>query len=131
RPKGTDFSHAPRDAEWEEVQLKKQLRQIEDKMAKVEEAARRRRDRGGRREDSRPALVKRELEQLMDYKRRELRKLENAEGEVKTGQSLKAFQDDIAIVKEQVEGLEAHLRKREAVLQDLRDLIEAEKAGGR
>ncbi|KAF2771898.1 EF-hand [Teratosphaeria nubilosa] len=131
KPKGTDFSHAPKDAEWEEVQLKKQLRQIEEKMAKVEEAAKRRRERGGRREDSRPALVKRELEHLMDYKRRELRKLENGEGDVKTGQSLKAFQDEISVVKEQVDGLEAHLRKREAALQELRDQIEAEKAGGR
>ncbi|KAK5118744.1 endocytosis defective- protein [Meristemomyces frigidus] len=129
-PKGTDFSSTPRDGEWEEVRLKKQLREIEEKMAKVEEATKRRRDRGGRREDSRPALVKRELEQLLDYKRRELRDLENGEGKVKAGQGLKQFQDEIAMVKEQVEGLQEHLRKREAVLQDLRDQIEAEKASG-
>jgi actin cytoskeleton-regulatory complex protein END3 len=131
KPKGTDFSGVPRDAEWEEVRLKKQLREIEEKMAKVEEAAKRRRDRGGRREDSRPALVKRELEQLLDYKRRELRDLENGERKAKSGQSLKQFQDEIQMVKEQGEGLQEHLRKREAVLQGLREQIEAEKAGGR
>ncbi|KAI6854267.1 hypothetical protein D0864_06582 [Hortaea werneckii] len=132
KPKGTDFSSTPTDGEWEEVRLKKQLREIEDKMAKVEEAAKRRRDRGGRREDSRPALVKRELEQLLDYKRKELRGLESGEsGDVKSGQNLKQFQDEIAMVKEQVDGLQDHLRKREAALQEVRNQIEAEKAGGR
>lgn len=131
KPKGTDFSATPRDGEWEEVRLKKQLKELEDKIAKVESGAKSRRDRGGRRDDSKPALVKRELEQLLDYKRRELRDLENGEGKAKTGQSLKAFQDEIGMVKEQVDGLQEHLRKREAVLQDLRDQIDAEKAGGR
>lgn len=131
QPKGTDFSSAPRDGEWEEVRLKKQLREIEDKMAKVEQATKRRRERGGRREDSRPVLVKRELEQLLDYKRRELRDLQDGEGKAKTGQGLQQFRDEIAMVKEQVDGLQDHLRKREAVLQGLRDQIEAEKAGGR
>ncbi|KAF2160792.1 hypothetical protein M409DRAFT_70126 [Zasmidium cellare ATCC 36951] len=129
KPKGTDFSATPRDGEWEEVRLKKQLKDLEDKIAKVEDGAKSRRDRGGRREDSKPALVKRELEQLLDYKRRELRDLENGEGKAKTGQSLKAFQDETGMVKEQVDGLQEHLRQREAALQDLRDQIEAEKAG--
>ncbi|KAK5175818.1 endocytosis defective- protein [Saxophila tyrrhenica] len=127
KPKGTDFSTTPRDGEWEEVRLKKQLKELEEKMAKVEEAAQSRRDRGGRREDSRPALVKRELEQLLDYKRRELRDLERGEGKAKEGQSLKGVADEIAMVKEQVDGLQEHLRKREEVLQGLWDQIEAEK----
>nr|POE85418.1 actin cytoskeleton-regulatory complex protein end3 [Quercus suber] len=131
KPKGTDFSSAPRDGDWEEVRLKKQLRELEEKMSKVEEAAQRRRERGGRREDSRPALVKRELEQLLDYKRRELRDMERGEGKAKEGQGLKQFQDDIAVVKEQVDGLQEHLRKREAILEGLREQIDAEKAGAR
>ena len=131
KPKGTDFSSTPRDGDWEEVRLKKQLKELEEKMAKVEESTKRRRERGGRREDSRPALVKRELEQLLDYKRRELRDMENGEGKAKTGQSLKAVADEIGMVREQVDGLQEHLRKREAALQDLRDQIEAEKTGGR
>lgn len=131
KPKGTDFGNTPRDADWEEVRLKKQLKELEEKMARVEEQAQKRRSRGGRREDSKPALVKRELEQLLDYKRRELRDLENGEGKAKTGQSLKSFNDEIAMVKEQVDGLESHLRKREQVLQDLKSQIEAEKASAR
>lgn len=129
KPKGTDFSGTPQDAEWEEVRLKKQLREIEEKMAKVEEAAKRRRDRGGRREDSRPALVKRELEQLLDYKRRELRGLESGEGKKGQGQSLKGVADEISVVKEQVDGLQDHLRRREEVLQGLKEQIAAEKGG--
>lgn len=130
--KGTDFSSTPRDGEWEEVRLKKQLRELTEKMEKMEEAAQRRRERGGRREDdSKPALVKRELEQMMDYKRRELRDLENGEGKAKSGQSLKHFNEEIGMVKEQVDGLQEHLKKREAALQELKDQIEAERAGGR
>jgi Ca2+-binding EF-hand superfamily protein len=127
--KGTDFSGTPRDAEWEEVRLKKQLRELEEKMAKVEQAAQKRRDRGGRRDDSRPALVKRELEQLLDYKRRELRGLENGDAKTQAGNASQNFNDEIAMVKEQVDGLQDHLRKREAALQELRDQIETEKAG--
>lgn len=100
-------------------------------MAKVEDGAKRRRERGGRRDDSRPALVKRELEQMLDYKRRELKDLERGEGEAKVGQGLKGMGEEIGMVKEQVEGLEAHLRKREGVLQGLREQIEAEKTGAR
>lgn len=128
RPKGTDFSGARTDGEWEEVRLKRQLKELEEKMAKVEEAAQRKRERGGRRDDSKPALVKRELEQLLDWKRRELRDLETGEGRAKTGQSLKGLRDEIDMVKEQVDGLEAHLKKREEVLSDLRRQIEDEKA---
>ncbi|CAK4033483.1 Actin cytoskeleton-regulatory complex end3 [Lecanosticta acicola] len=130
-PKGTDFSSTPRDGEWEEVRLKKQLKEIEEKMVRVEEAAKRRRDRGGRREDSKPALVKRELEQLLDYKRRELRELENEDPTSKPGGGLKQFQEEINMVKEQVDGLQEHLRKREGVLQGLREQIETEKASAR
>lgn len=113
------------------MRLEKQLRELEEKMNRVEEQTKRRRERGGRREDSRPALVEPELEQLVDYKRRELWTLEN--DEVKRGAEggLKAVEEDIAVVKEQVDGLQEHLRKREGVLQTLRDQTEAEKAGRR
>lgn len=129
-PKGTDFSNTRTDGEWEEVRLKRQLKELEEKMAKVEEAAQRRRDRlGGRRDnDSKPALVKRELEQLLDWKRRQLRDLETGEGTAKVGQGLKGMAEEVAMVKEQVDGLEAHLRKREAVLDDLKRQVEDEKA---
>lgn len=123
---GTDFSGAQSDEQWEEVRLKKQLAELEERIAKVEAEANRR--HGGKR-DSKPALVKRELEQLLDYKRRELRELEEGNGKAKTGSSLRGVADDLQTVKEQVDGLEAHLASRMQVLEQLRREIEDEKAG--
>ncbi|KAK8051453.1 actin cytoskeleton-regulatory complex protein END3 [Apiospora rasikravindrae] len=123
---GTDFS-STKDADWEEVKLRKELQELDDKMAKVEEIANRRAP-GGKR-DSKPALVKRELEQLLDYKRRELRELEEGSGDKSNaGGGLRGVQDDLQTVKEQVDGLEAHLSSRMQVLDQLRRDIEDEKA---
>ncbi|KAK5633026.1 hypothetical protein RRF57_008741 [Xylaria bambusicola] len=125
---GTDFSNAQSDAEWEEVRLKKQLAELEAKMEKVEAEANRRRGGGGKR-DSQPALVKRELEQLLDYKRRELRELEEGSGKAKVGGNLRGVADDLRTVKEQVDGLETHLASRMQILEQLRRDIEDEKVG--
>ncbi|RYP48898.1 hypothetical protein DL768_005260 [Monosporascus sp. mg162] len=127
KAQGTDFSTAKTDAEWEEVRLKKQLQELEAKMERVEAEANRR--RGGGRRDSKPALVKRELEQLLDYKRRELRELEEGTGKARVGGSLKGVAGDLQTIKEQVEGLEAHLSSRMQALEQLRREIEDEKAG--
>jgi hypothetical protein len=126
KPKGTDFSATRKDPDWEEAQLKRQLKDIEEKMERAEKEAASR--KGGRTERSKPALVKRELEMLLDYKRRELGDLESGEGKYKEGGSLQSLADDISTVKEQVDGLETHLRTRESVLSDLKQQIEEEKA---
>jgi hypothetical protein len=126
RPAGTDFSTTKTTEDWEEVRLKKQLAELEAKVEKVEAASARR--HGGSR-DTKPALVKRELEQLLDYKRRELRELEEGTGKSKVGASLKGVEEEIGTVKEQVEGLEAHLRGREKVLAELQEEIANERAG--
>lgn len=122
---GTDFS-TEKTEDWEEVRLKRQLQDLEDKMKKVEEIAERR--KGGKR-DSKPALVKRELDQLLDYKRRELRDLEEGKGKSAVGGNLKSISDDLETVREQVDGLEAHLRSREQILEQLQREIEDEKRG--
>lgn len=126
RPQGTDFSATKTSEDWEEVRLKKQLAELQDKIDKVEEAAT---ARSGGKRDTKPALVKRELEQLLDYKRRELRDLESGEGKSKVGGQLKGVGEEIETVREQVEGLQGHLKSREQVLADLRRQIEDEKAG--
>jgi hypothetical protein len=123
---GTDFS-TEKTEDWEEVRLKRQLQDLEDKIQKVEEIADRR--RGGKR-DTKPALVKKELDQLLDYKRRQLRDLEEGSGkDSQGGGSLKAIQDDLQTVREQVEGLESHLASRQQVLEQIRQDIENERAG--
>ncbi|KAF3766789.1 actin cytoskeleton-regulatory complex protein END3 [Cryphonectria parasitica EP155] len=121
---GTDFSTEKTD-DWEEVRLKKQLHDLEAKIEKLESSAEIRAT--GKRE-SKPALVKRELEQLLDYKRKQLRDLEQGNGQASGGGGLKGIQDDLQTVKEQVEGLESHLSSRNQVLEQLRREIEDEKA---
>jgi chromosome segregation ATPase len=125
KPAGTDFSTTKTTEDWEEVRLKKQLNELEAKIEKVEAASA---NQSGGRRDTKPALVKRELEQLLDYKRRELRDMESGEGKSKVGASLKGVADEIATVKEQVDGLEAHLRSRQQALADLQHEIENEKS---
>lgn len=125
KTQGTDFS-TEKTEDWEEVRLKRQLQDLEDKMRKVEEQAERR--KGGKR-DSKPALVKRELDQLLEYKRKELRDLESGTGKAAVGGSLKSVGEDLQTVREQVESLEAHLRSRQQVLEQLRREIDEEKAG--
>ena len=133
RSKGTDFSGVKSDGEWEEVRLKQQLKELEGKIERVEKEARGKRERkgggGGGRRDTKPALVKRELELLLDYKRKEIRELELGEGKVKQGESLKAVEGEIEGIKEMVEGLEKHLKGREEVLEGLRREIDGEKRG--
>lgn len=125
--KGTDFGNVHKDAEWEHAQLKKQLKEMEEKIERAEKESAKRRGTGGKRE-TKPALVKRELELLLEYKKKELRDLENGEGKYAKGASLAGLSDDIETVKEQVEGLESHLRERERVLDDLKSKIAEEKA---
>lgn len=125
RTKGTDFSGSTGDEDWDVVKLKRQLKDLEEKIERAENEADKRKN--GRRE-SKPALIKRELEMLLDYKRKELRDLESGEGKYKAAGGLKGLADDITSVREQIDGLEQHLRKRESVLDDLRRQIEEEKA---
>jgi actin cytoskeleton-regulatory complex protein END3 len=123
--KGTDFGSVQKDQEWENAQLKKQLKELEEKIERAEKETDNR--KSGRRENK-PALIKRELELLLDYKRKELRDIENGEGKYKSNGSLTTLADDIQTVKEQVEGLESHLRDREAVLDGLKREVQEEKA---
>ncbi|EPE02515.1 eps15-like protein pan1p [Ophiostoma piceae UAMH 11346] len=127
---GTDFSQAQKTEDWEEVRLKKQLTDLESRIQDIEAGAARRSGStaGGGKRDTKPALVKRELEQLLDYKRNEIRDLEDGAGKAKAGGSLKSVSDDLQTVREQVESLESHLRQREQVLDQLRRDIDEAKA---
>ena len=130
QPSGTDFSSTRTTEDWEEVRLKRKLQDLEEKINTIES---REKGKNGRRreQESKPALVKRELEMLLDYKRKEIRELEQGEGRSKTGGALKSVEEEIKGVREMVEGLENHLKSREGVLDDLRRQIEEEKRSGR
>lgn len=124
---GTDFS-TEKTEDWEEVRLKRHLQDLEDKMRRVEELAER--CKGGAKRDTKPALVKKELDQLLDYKRRQLRELEDGSGDAAGagGGGLKTIQDDLQTVREQVDGLEAHLASRVQALDQIRREIDQAKA---
>ncbi|KAI9749138.1 MAG: endocytosis defective- protein [Chaenotheca gracillima] len=134
--RGTDFSSG-RDQDggkttddWEEVRLKRQLAELDSRIEKAESAAQdRRRRKGGQTGDSKPALIKRELQMLLDYKRGVLRELKdgNAGGAGGDAAKLKGVEEEIKVVREQVEGLETHLKRREQVLEDVNRQVEAEK----
>jgi len=130
QPSGTDFSTARTTEDWEEVRLKRQLQELEDKIHTIESRAKTKSGRS-REEESKPALVKRELELLLEYKRKEIRELERGEGRIKVGESLRGVETEIKSIKEMVEGLESHWKSREGVLEDLRREIEEEKRSGR
>lgn len=130
-PSGTDFSATKTTEDWEEVRLKRRLADLETKIATVEAAAATsKRGRGGRADESKPALVKRELGLLLEYKRKEIRELESGEGRAKVGEGLRGVGGEIRGVGEMVEGLEAHWREREGVLERLRREVEGERGGG-
>lgn len=129
-PPGTDFSSTRTPSEWEEVRLKKQLSELESKISTIESSSKSPKSgRQKRREDSsKPALVKRELEMLLEYKRIEMRELERGEGRSAEAGKLGGVREEIEGVSELVGGLEAHLRTREGVLEGLkRDVEEAKR----
>ncbi|KAI9826249.1 MAG: endocytosis defective- protein [Phylliscum demangeonii] len=132
------------DAQWEEAQLKRQVAELDAKLQAAEAAvADRQKQRHQPRSSaptasapsSRAALIKRELGQLLEYKRERLRVLQQGQQQqgqttttttMKTGGSaaLKAIADDVAAVRDQVDGLQSHLAARQAVLSDLRAEID-------
>ena len=133
QPSGTDFSSTKLDSDWEEVRLKQELNDLEAKIERVETARTSRRGTAGRRkreEESKPALVKRELELMLDYKRKEMRELRDGEGDgggAGSAGGLKAMEEEIGSVREMVEGLEKHLGKREEALRGLKEEVERER----
>ena len=133
QPKGTDFSDVVEDEDLEKVRLLRELHDLEAQHDSAVAAAERRRKQ--RTEGSGPrqpgktswTLVKREAQQMLEYKQRQYVEM-NSEGAAKQSGDLSRLRDDLALVGEQVDGLEAHLRKRESELENVRREIETEKS---
>ncbi|CAN6636118.1 actin cytoskeleton-regulatory complex protein End3p [Trichomonascus vanleenenianus] len=118
---GTDFS-ATKDTDWEEARLKRKLADLEDQIRRAEEAADRRKrgieDYGS----SHSALVRRELEQLLDYKEGQLRKLRN--GEVGgSGGDLSESKEDLDQIVASIQSLKDYQQKQESQLNALKQQI--------
>jgi actin cytoskeleton-regulatory complex protein END3 len=96
---------------------------LNEKIEAAEAEARSRRLGRGKNASSKSALVKRELEQMLDFKRRELRRLKDGE-DVERGGNLDRIRNEVQSFKEQVDSLEAHLSKRQEELRNLQRSIE-------
>jgi hypothetical protein len=134
QPKGTNFNDVVEDEDLEKVRLLRELHELEAQheaaIAAVERRRKQRSEGGGPKEPGKTSwtLVKREAQQMLEYKQRQYVEM-NSEGTAKQSGDLKRLREDLALVGEQVEGLEAHLRKREAELESLQREIETEKSG--
>ena len=133
QPKGTNFNDVVEDEDLEKVRLLRELHELEAQHdAAVAAAERRRKQRSEGGGPTQPGktnwtLVKREAQQLLEYKQRQYVEM-NSEDAAKESGDLKRLREDLALVGEQVQGLETHLRKREAELESLRREIETEKS---
>ena len=133
QPKGTNFGDVVEDEDLEKVRLLRELHDLEAQHDSAIAAAERRRKQktegSGPRQPGKTnwTLVKREAQQMLEYKQRQYVEM-NSEKANAQGGDLKRLREDLALVGEQIEGLEAHLRKREAELQNLQREIEQEKS---
>lgn len=140
QPKGTDFSDVIEDEDLERVRLLRELRELEAQHdAAVASAERRRKARqdgsnssGTGKSGTNWTLIKREAQQMLEYKQRiyvELNSSDDKAGGTGSAEEMKRLREDLGLVKEQVEGLEGHLRRREGELQRVRGEIEEVRAG--
>lgn len=131
-PKGTDFSTVTEDEDLEKVRLLRELNELDQQHDAAISAADRRRkqkqENGGARQPGKTnwTLVKREAQQMLEYKQKQYVEL-NSEGGNKAGNDLNRLREDLSLVRDQIEGLEAHLKKRQGDLDSVRQDVEAEK----
>ena len=113
-----------KDTDWEKVRLQRELAALNEKIEAAEAEARSRRLGRANNPSSKSALIKRELEQMLDFKRRELRRLKDGE-DIERGGNLDRIRNEVQNFKEQVDSLAAHLSKREEELRNLQRAIES------
>ena len=103
--------------------MQRELATLNEKIESAEAESRSKRLGLGNNPSSKSALIKRELEQMLDFKRRELRRLKDGE-DIEKGGNLDRVRTEIQSFKEQVDALEAHLSRRQEELKNIQRSIE-------
>ncbi|ANB12732.1 End3p [Sugiyamaella lignohabitans] len=124
---GTDFS-STKDTDWEEVRLRRELTDLENLIKDAEEASERRKKGIEDFGSSTSALIRRELEQLLDYKEKQLQTLRAAKSSGSSSSttgagssaSLKESIEEVDLIAQQVQMLQEHKAQKEKVLADLK-----------
>jgi hypothetical protein len=124
--KGTDFS-TTKDTDWEEVRLKRELADLETKIAQAEkENELKKTERssvlnGKASSSNKTLLIRKELEQLLHYKQQQL---------VNDSKSadLSEISGDIDTVENQVQVLEQYLQQKRKEVEDLKGQIASARA---
>jgi hypothetical protein len=106
------------------VRLQRELASLNEKIESAEAESRSRRLGRGKNGSSKSALVKRELEQMLDFKRRELRRLKDGD-DIEKGGNLDRVRKEVQGFKDQIDALAGHLAKREEELRNLQRSIES------
>lgn len=121
---GTDFS-GTKDTDWEEVRLKRQLADLDDLIQKAEQSSNRRKKGIEDFGSSKSALVRRELEQLLEYKEKQLLKLRNNSAGASDNSDYSSISETIDMLSQQVESLQEHHTRKSKELEDLRQAVNA------
>jgi cell division protein FtsL len=116
---GTDFS-STKDTDWEEVRLKRELEDLEKQIKQAEEAAERRKKGVEDYSSSRSGLIKRELEQLLDYKEKQLQQLRSGAPVGSSNRDLASAKEEVQLIGAQIQSLKEHLSQKESELTELK-----------
>ncbi|OLL27030.1 putative kinase [Neolecta irregularis DAH-3] len=121
--KGTDFTLV-KDTDWEEVRLRRQLEDLERKCEEAEAEAKRKQQTA--KISSKVSLARRELEQLLEYKKKQLQIAKDS-GRNGNQVDFGGIKSDIDMLSQNVEILQQHLSKREKELEEIKIEISSEK----
>lgn len=112
-----DNSGDIKDGDWETVRLKRELADLEAQIKSAESAGSRDKEA-----DNSSVLIKRELEQLLEFKNSELDRLDKFDrGDGSS--DLKSIKEDIEMFEQQIASLSAYLKERQNILRELEAAI--------
>lgn len=122
---GTDFS-GTKDTDWEEVRLKRQLADLDNLIEKAEQSSNRRKQGIEDFGSSKSALIRRELEQLLAYKEKQLLKLRNNTNGTQDSSDYSSIAETIDMLSQQVQSLQEHHTRKSKELEELRQAVNAQ-----